>query len=126
MLAQANARITKLERSGGTAGTGFSEDWDRPASDPEAAGGAGQDKWRGGVDAYYSETRERPFGSAAGQREVVRSLVVDADRPNVDFETGDHVTFTFGGSSRSARVQIVEERRLAGIGGTTRLTLEPA
>jgi hypothetical protein len=127
MLPQSNARVVKVERGGGTAESGYSADYDRPATDPEAdPGGGGDDLWSGSVAAYYSERRARVPAGDTSRVELTRSLVVDARHPEIDFARDDTVTFEFQGAERTGVVQEIEERKLPGLSGTTRLTLEPA
>jgi hypothetical protein len=125
MLPQSNAVLTKVERAGGTLAGGWSEDWDRPATDPEAdPGGGGEDVLVGGADAYYRERRERVPAAEGSDRNIIvrRSLTVDGDLP-IDVREEDVVTFTFNGDEKTGTVLAVEESDYAPVRSTRRITL---
>lgn len=130
-LPQTNARITRVERTEGTATGGYSEDYDRPATDPESAGGEGADKWNGSADAYYIERRQR-FVSDVRRLVKSRTLVVAMDTTPIDFEEGDVLTWRFrrpGSNDETqdtGRVLVVEARRMPGQPGVVRLSMEDA
>lgn len=130
MLPKANCRVVKVERHGGTAATGFREDYDRPATDPEGdPGKGGDDVWTGNVAGRYEEKRERVTGQTRNLI-VRRWIVVDAVEPSIDVQAEDTITWTVTrrGSTTtiSAKVEAVEETDDPGLPGTTRVTLTPS
>lgn len=110
-LPQANAVLT------GVSGGGYAEDYDRPA-------GADTAKWSGSAEAYYQEKRERVNANGDTSLILRRSLIVANDITT--FAEGDTLAFTFDGTSRTGKVQVIERREyaLAGELQTTRLTME--
>jgi hypothetical protein len=129
VLSQINAQVTKIERPGGTAAGGYTEEWDRPATDPEGdPSKGGLNVFAGKADAYYREKRERVSGAGADvERNILvrRSLYLDGDI-SIDLKEGDTVTFTYKGTERIAPVIAVEEPEVGYIGSQTRLTLTDA
>lgn len=126
MLAQVNATLLKVERTEGTVEGGYSEDYDRPATDPEAESSEGGDLWNGSADAYYIERRQRV--SVAAGRNLVRSrtLILQNDLPPIDFAEGDTVTWLFNSNTESGQVLVVEAHRANGVEPVVRLSLEDA
>ena len=125
MLPQANARLLRVERTAGTDEGGFSEDYDRPATD-EDSGDAGANVWEGSVAAYVVERRERVIGEGGRNLIVRRWISVDSSHPAIDFAEEDTLTFTHKGEERTGTVEAVEDRAMPGASGSTRLTLAPA
>lgn len=118
MLPQRNAKLLQVN------GAGTTPDWDSPDS-------LGAEKFKGSAPAYYTERRERSSGPAAGGTSAEdmllrRWLVVEADRPEVQFEEGDVLRFSYRGTERTGVVDAVEERDLPGqpVIGSIRLTLK--
>jgi hypothetical protein len=85
-------------------------------------------KWHGDVGVYFHEKRERVPSNTGMQMIIRRSLIVDAVNPPIDFERGDVLTFDLippaSAGALVEQVQGVERRKIPGIPGTTRLTLE--
>lgn len=125
MLPQANARLLRVERTGGTTDEGFSEDYDRPATDDDS-GDAGENVWEGSVAAYLVERRERVIGEGGRNLLVRRWISIDSSLPRIDFEEEDTLTFEHKGVEATGTVEAVEDRAMPGVAGTTRLTLAPA
>lgn len=127
MLPQSNARLLRVERTGGTEEGGFSEDYDRPATD-EDSGDAGENVWEGTVPAYLVERRERVIGAGGRNLIVRRWISIDSAHPGVEIEETNTITFRRQGAEEeiSGTVEAVEARSMPGVPGTTRLTLAPA
>lgn len=130
MLPQVNARLLKVERIGGTAPSGYTEDYDRPATDPEAVGGEGEDLWTGRRPAYWIESRRRVTEGTTSRVIVQRSLLLDPRLPHeigYSFSEGDHVTVEHAGVEKSGQVSTVELRAIPeGALASLRLTMEDA
>jgi hypothetical protein len=126
MLPQTNATLLKVERTAGTSGGGFTEDYDRPATDPEAAGGEGGDVWAGKTAVYWIERRRRISIGNESKHVIERSLILDPQRPEVEFVEGMHVTVEHGGVEKRGKVSVVESRKMPGVAGSLRLTMEDA
>lgn len=118
MLPQRNAKLLQVNAAGTT------PDWDSPDA-------IGPEKFKGGAPAYYTERRERSRGPAAGGTAAEdmllrRWLIVEPDHPEVQFEEGDVLRFSYRGTERTGVVDAVEERDLPGkaVIGSIRLTLK--
>ena len=127
MLPQVNATLVKIERTGGTVGGGYSEDYDSPATDPEAAGGEGEDLWTGKRPAYWMEKRQRISEGNTSRVIVTRTLLLDRGLPEFGFLEGDKVTVTHAGQTKGGQVAAVEDRAIPNQGlHSLRLTMEDA
>lgn len=128
MIGQTNAFLVKVERSGGTDDSGFTEDYDRPATDPEAGdvGDKGDDLWRGRVAAYWIERRQRVIAGNSTDKVVERTLLIDLNRPQIPWAEDDFVHVEHNGAVKTGRVLLIERRAMPGIPSTVRLTLENA
>jgi hypothetical protein len=113
VIPQVNAILTKVSRQGST------DEW----RDTEAV--IDTTLWEGAAPAYYQERRER---TSSGQSEALlvrRSLIVDIERPLLDWESELAVEFNVAGAARTGIVQNVERRMLpTATLQTCRLTLE--
>lgn len=122
MLPQVNARITAINREGGTAASGYSEDYDRPPSDPDADAAAGKAVWTGQADAYLIEKRQRNVGQ---NRDLVKSrtLVIE---PEIEVNEGDTLTWrrVRTGETDSGKILVIERPELPGHQPIARLTME--
>lgn len=105
---------------------GDTVDWDSPD-------GAGAEKFDGQAPAYYTEKRSVAAGPVSGTSqardlELRRSLIIDPNRPRIQFEEGDKIRFKYRGIERDAVVDMIEERDIPGapVYGTIRLTLQAA
>lgn len=122
MLPQENARIEKIERQAGTAEGGFTEDYDLPAtsgSTPES-----DDAWIGSIGCYWIERRERVNAGQTSTVILTRSVIVDDDHLDHEFADGDVLTVRHDDELKTARVELVEKRRMPGQPPSVRLTLE--
>lgn len=129
-LPQRNARLTKIERTGGTAAGGYSEDYDLPATDPEAEGGEGENLWTGNVAAYYVERRERLSGDTRDlllrRWLTVPGLHEVAEEDHVTFEIRKRIDGKLTRETVRGEVEVAERRDTPGIPPETRLTLVAA
>jgi hypothetical protein len=127
VLPQTNATLVKIERTGGTASGGYSEDYDSPATDPEASGGEGEDLWNGKRPGYWIERRQRVTEGNTSRVIVTRTLLLDRGLPEFGFEEGDHVTVEHAGSTKRGKVAAIEDRAIPNQGlHSLRLTMEDA
>ena len=124
-LAQRNATLLKVERHEGTATGGYREDYDRPATDPDAGAG-GKDEWTGRTSVYWIERRRRVTNGNDSDVILERSVILDGDLPNFAFIENDTVTVEHGGEEKTGRVAVIEKRAMPGVPPSVRLTLEDA
>jgi hypothetical protein len=119
-LPQKNATLIKVNAGGSTV------DWDSPD-------GAGEEKWAGRADGFYTERRERNAGPGAGTSGPAetfylrRQLIVDARKTRaLTFDDRDIVTFLHRGEERQGLVIISEEFDIPNtlVPGEIRLTLQ--
>jgi hypothetical protein len=126
-LPQENAKLIRIGRTEGSETGGWSEDYDRPATDPEADDVAtGEDQWQGVHGCYWTERRRRVNAGNVSTVILERSVIVDDDHLAHEFTEGDFVTVLHGGVEKSGRVEVVEVRRMPGVAPSVRLTLEDA
>lgn len=126
MIAQTNAHLVKVEAVGGTVGSGFSEDYDAPATDPEGAGGEGADLWVGRREAYWIERRQRITTGQESRLVLQRSLLIDPQLPEVDFANGQTVHVEHAGEVKTGKIATIERRQIPGLQPSIRLTMEDA
>lgn len=119
MPAQTNAVITRV------AGSGTSDDWDRPAA-------AGGEKWSGLKRAYYREATDRLRGDGAVDVAVRRELILDtAALDELGVDTDDLITFHVDGrpADTVGTARAIRRSQLAGVAAglqTSKITLEDA
>lgn len=116
-LPQTNAQLLAVAGAGGA---GNAEAYDGPAA-------AGAQKWAGQADAYLRERRDRLRQARGEDRAMIRELILDTEDPDIDWRSGDVVTYRRDGDDQDTTVAVktVERRELDGAGQqTTRLTLE--
>lgn len=123
MLPQTNAQITAIERTEGTATGGYTEDYDRPATDPDADTVEGEAIWTGQQDAYLIEKRQRVVSGAGRDLVKTRTLLIE---PTLEVNEGDTLAWTRlkSGLSDSGKVLVIERPELPGRQPLARLTLE--
>lgn len=123
MLPQVNVEILAINREGGTAGSGFTEDYDRPPTDPDVDQAAGEAKWTGAADGYLIEKRQRLVTEAGRNLVKSRTVVIE---PEIDVAEGDTLTWRRQrtGSVESGRILVIERPELPGQQPIARLSLE--
>lgn len=126
MLAQWNAYLKRIQLVGGDEDTGWSEDYDRPATDPEDEGGEGEDRWIGNVAVYWLEVRRRVNSGNSTDVILERSMICDGRLADREWVEGEIVTVDHEGVEKSGKVVVAENRRVPGIPPSVRLTLEDA
>lgn len=118
MPLQANATVTRLDRSSGPAGVTEAGDWDVDTGDaPVAPATEAAAKWAGTVRAYYRETGDRLEGDGEVNILVRRELRLDtADVDRLELDTNDVITFTVDGETETTGVaKAIRRSKLNGV-----------